>query len=159
MAENNSDFMENVKMSFKMAKEDISTLEMEINKLKQIISEQNNKILDLMKKIEESRIRADLEGFSGSSKNSSIGNGGVPTDKPTNQQTLRPTNQQTLQPTNQHFSTMFLRASFARGKTLNGNEMRCWTEGDPEGECGKMVSSQKLVCFRLRRLMAVLFSN
>ncbi|MDD5331246.1 MAG: hypothetical protein PHE43_00270 [Candidatus Nanoarchaeia archaeon] len=77
MAENNSDFVENVKMSFKMAKEDISALEIEINKLKQIISEQNNKIIELMKKIEESRIRADLEGFSGSSKSGSIGNKGV----------------------------------------------------------------------------------
>ncbi|MDD5177909.1 MAG: winged helix-turn-helix transcriptional regulator [Candidatus Nanoarchaeia archaeon] len=77
MAENGLNFVENVKLSFNKAKDDITNLELEINKLKQIISEQNKKIVDLIEKIDILTIKEKLEVFPGSSENSSIGSQGV----------------------------------------------------------------------------------
>ncbi|MDD5253724.1 MAG: hypothetical protein PHG05_01290 [Candidatus Nanoarchaeia archaeon] len=77
MAENGLNFIENVKLSFSKAKDDITSLELEINKLKQIISEQNKKITKLIEKIDILTIKEKLEVFPGSSENSSIGTQGV----------------------------------------------------------------------------------
>jgi len=76
--ENLSDFQEKVKLSFKKAKEDISSLKKELNENKQLILAQNNKIELLLQKLQEIIPKPKINKEKPMKKDeSSIGNEGV----------------------------------------------------------------------------------
>ena len=78
MEENSFNFRENVKLSFKKAKEDISGLKNEIEQYKRLIDSQNKKIDDLLQEIRKlsSESLKNKENLP-KQNNSSIGNQGV----------------------------------------------------------------------------------